>query len=181
MKVLLLTALLVVFFLMRPSGVLAQQLSCGSTTSDPNLSCGCNTLSQYTRLGAPAYCCGWVNNNTCLSSPPGQAGVGCTPGQGIDLADCLKLSDDTTVRSAAAYTSLSGLTNLVVSNLFVIAGVALFLYILFAGFIFATQGKAGAEKAKTIFTNSLAGFIIMISAYWIVQLIQYITGTNLPL
>ena len=67
--------------------------------------------------------------------------------------------------------------NLIVRNLFVFAAIILMFYIIGAGyaFIMSDSGKA-IEKAQSSLTAAVAGLILMIAAYWIVQLIQKITG-----
>ena len=106
----------------------------------------------------------------------------CTPGQnggGINLSSCLKLSDDSLV--SEVYNNPAVLVNLLVRNIFLLAGIILFLLIIFAGYKLIMGGKQGMEEAKKIATSAVAGFLIMFSAYWIVQLITLLTGVNIPL
>ena len=77
------------------------------------------------------------------------------------------------------YRSPAGLVNLIVRNLFVLAGLLLFVNMLWAGFKFIHSGAKGKDEAKSIFTVSIVGFILMFTAYWLVQIISLITGTNL--
>ena len=97
---------------------------------------------------------------------------------GINLGDCLKLSDSTNVSDV--YDNPAFLVNLLVSNIFILAGVILFIFIIIAGFKFITGGKKGAEDAKNIVQTSLIGFVIMFAAYWIMQIVSLITGINIP-
>ena len=111
--------------------------------------------------------------NTCIAEV-------CDPGRGgVNLGSCLRLSDDSRVSDRYYYPAT--LVNLIVRNLFVAAGVILFLMIIIAGVKFISGGKKGVDEAKTIISTALAGFIIMFAAYWIVQLIQYITGADIVL
>jgi len=104
----------------------------------------------------------------------------CDPGAGgIALGDCLKLSDDTKVQDK--YTSVGFLINLIVRNAMVAASVLLFAIILFAAFKFISGGKKGAEEAKNMIVAAIAGFIMMIAAYWIVQIVKVLTGADIPL
>ncbi len=104
----------------------------------------------------------------------------CQPGQGgVDLGNCLRLADDTPV--SMVYTSPAFLVNLIVSNLFIISGVLLVGLIITAGYKFITKGKEGVQEAQQILTNALLGFILMFSAYWIVQIIALITGADILL
>lgn len=123
------------------------------------------------------------NPNACCERPAECANAStsdCNPGSGfIPLGDCLKLSDDTKV--SETYTTPAFLVNLLVRNLFVVAGTILFFMILLAGFKFIAGGKKGLDDAKQIMTAALIGFLLMFSAYWIVQIVKLITKTNIVL
>lgn len=97
----------------------------------------------------------------------------------IDLGECLKLSNNQTVKDV--YDTPAGLVNLIVDNLFVLAGVIIFLLIFYVGFKMISGGKKGFDESKTILTSAIAGLIIMICAYWIVQLVGYLTGVDVGL
>ena len=97
---------------------------------------------------------------------------------GINLGNCLKLSDSTNVSDV--YNTPAFIVNLLISNLFIIAGIILFLMIIVAGFKFISGGKKGAEDAKNIVQTALIGFIVMFAAYWIIQIVALLTGINIP-
>ncbi len=106
------------------------------------------------------------------------AQVDCSPGAGgLNLANCLQLSDGQYVRDV--YTSPAFLVNLIVRNLFIVAGIVLFFMIMLAGYKFLYKDKGGLEDAKQILFNAVIGFVIMFSAYWVVQLIALITGADI--
>ena len=124
--------------------------------------------------GNPNACCQAPSECTAASTSD------CNPGSGfISLGDCLYLSTDTKV--SETYTTPAFLVNLLVRNLFVVAGTLLFFMILLAGFKFIVGGKKGLDDAKQIMTAALIGFLLMFSAYWIVQIIKLITRTNIVL
>lgn len=100
-------------------------------------------------------------------------------GGGVNLGDVLCLSDNTPV--SAVYTSPAFLVNLIVQNIFVIGGVILFLLIFYAGFKFIQSGSQGKEEAKKIITTAVAGAVVMFCAYWIVQIVQVVTGVDIPI
>jgi hypothetical protein len=108
-----------------------------------------------------------------FAAEPCDAGAG-----GINLGDCLQLSDSTKVSDV--YDTPAFLVNLIVSNLYVVAGVIFFLLITVAGFKFITGGQKGAEDAKNIIQTALVGFIIMFAAYWVIQIVVLLTGINIP-
>ncbi|GIK84470.1 MAG: hypothetical protein BroJett025_10920 [Patescibacteria group bacterium] len=114
-----------------------------------------------------AYAQAEVNESPC------GAGTG-----GIDLGNCLRLSDSTKVSDV--YDTPAFLVNLFVSNIFVIAGIVFFLIVIVAGFKFIMGGQKGAEDAKGIFQAALTGFIIMFAAYWIIQIVALLTGIQIP-
>jgi len=95
------------------------------------------------------------------------------------LSDYLKLSDGSTVESR--YDTPSKIVNLIVSNLFVVAGIVIFFLIIGAGFSFLQNSSKGKEEAKNLATGAIIGFIVMFAAYWIVQIIEAITGANIPI
>ncbi len=97
----------------------------------------------------------------------------------VDLGNCLKLGNDQAV--ADVYTTPAGLVNLIVRNVFVFAGIIILFLIFYAGFKMISGGKKGLDEAKTITVNAVIGLIIMICAYWIVQVVGYLTGTQVGL
>lgn len=104
----------------------------------------------------------------------------CDPGAGgIDLGACLNLSDNTPVKEI--YSNPAFLVNLVVRNLFIVAGVIFTITIFMAGYKFIVKGKEGVQEAQQMVMNALVGFIIMFAAYWIVQIVGLITGANIAL
>jgi hypothetical protein len=96
---------------------------------------------------------------------------------GIKLTDCYMLNDTQTV--AEVYKSPAVLVNLIVSNLFLVAGIIFFGLLMLAGFKYISGGTKGTEEAKKILETALLGFLIMFAAFWIVQIIQKLTGANI--
>lgn len=109
-----------------------------------------------------------------------RAYAACTAGEGgINLGDCLTLKDGSKVSDT--YQNPAVLINLVVRNLFVFAGLIVFLLILYAGFKFISGGAKGKDEAKTMMEAALVGFILMFSAYWIIQIIEIVTGVPIAI
>lgn len=97
----------------------------------------------------------------------------------IPLGDYLKLSDDTKISDV--YSTPAFIVNLIVRNLFVVAGVLLLVIGLYSGSQYIFGGKSGVENAKKTLTAAAVGFILMFSAYWIIQVIKIITATDIIL
>ncbi len=62
--------------------------------------------------------------------------------------------------------------------LFTFAGIALFVYLIMAGFSYLTSAgdPKKLESAKGKITAALIGFIVVFVAYWLVQIVAYIFG-----
>ena len=81
------------------------------------------------------------------------------------------------------YTSLSdvgSITSLIVRGSIAVAGIILLFYFIFGGIsIIAGAGNDNPqqiEKGKQAATSALIGFIVVFAAYWIVKLIEQVTG-----
>jgi hypothetical protein len=78
---------------------------------------------------------------------------------------------------------LADLVSIILSNALVLAGVILFFLLIFGGFsmiIGAGQNNPeAAAKGKQAATTAVIGFIIIFAAYWIIQIIENITGLNI--
>jgi hypothetical protein len=60
-----------------------------------------------------------------------------------------------------------------------LAGIGLFLMLILAGFKFVTSPESAAKgEAKDKIKNAGIGFLIMFSAYWIMQIIEILTGID---
>ena len=77
-------------------------------------------------------------------------------------------------------TDIGKLVSIIVSNAMVIAGIILLFYMVFGGIsMIAGAGNQNPEqvgKGRQAVTSALIGFIIVFAAYWIVQLIEVLTG-----
>jgi len=102
------------------------------------------------------------------------------PKTGIDLKDFFRLGKQTSIVSTV-YDTPAALLNVIVRNIFVIAGLLLFGTIIFAGFKIISGGSKGYEEARNIITIAVTGFLIMFAAYWIVQIVEVVTGVPILL
>lgn len=102
---------------------------------------------------------------------------------GLNLSDYLRVQDDQGNSSSIAevYNSPSVFINLIVSNLFVVAGLIIFFMIVGAGFSYLKDSDKGKDDAKNLATGAVMGFLVMFAAYWIVQIIKLLTGADIPI
>jgi len=83
----------------------------------------------------------------------------------------------------ASYATLGELISTFLPKILIFAGVIFFLMTVVAGVgVIAGAGREdphAQEKAKSFFTNALIGLLIIFTAYWIVQLISFVTYNSL--
>lgn len=99
----------------------------------------------------------------------------------VKLSDCYLLNPNDGTTVATTFEKPTDLINLVVRNLFVVAGIMIFVTLLYAGYQFQTGGAKAKDQALQTIKTAAIGFIIMFAAFWIVQIVRVITGTNINL
>jgi hypothetical protein len=69
----------------------------------------------------------------------------------------------------------------ILPNIYIISGILLLIYLVFGGFmIISSAGNPDdASKGKQVVTNAIMGFIIIFASYWIIQIIEIITGIQI--
>lgn len=97
------------------------------------------------------------------------------------FAQNLKLFDGTTIQGPVGWaTDIGTIVSRAVPYIFAFAGFGLLLMLLAAGFDYLTS--AGDEKkletAKQRLTNALVGFLIILTAFWLVQIAAKIFGLS---
>ena len=80
-------------------------------------------------------------------------------------------------------TTVGGLVSRLLPNVIVAAGVVFFILIIFFGigainFAGTTRGAGEIGKAKAALTWSIIGFLLVVSAFFILQIAETITGVN---
>jgi hypothetical protein len=103
--------------------------------------------------------------------------MACT-GPTFNLSDCFDFGG---ANAASTYPNLAALINNVIPNIFTIAGVVLVFMILLGGFTIissASDTHKLEEGTKTI-TSAIMGLLILIGSFWIIQIIQVVTGVKI--
>jgi hypothetical protein len=80
-------------------------------------------------------------------------------------------------------TDVNTFISILLPNIIIVAGLIFFLLILGGGFMMikSAGGEANpqsAAKARSAITFALIGFLLVVSAYFILELIKAITGVN---
>ncbi len=98
---------------------------------------------------------------------------------GFNLGDKLLFQGNATATST--YPNAGKLINAILPNIYVAAGLVIFFMIVFGGFtIVANAGNSEKTKeGSKIITSALIGLLVLFGSYWIIQIIQVITGVQI--
>jgi hypothetical protein len=83
-----------------------------------------------------------------------------------------------------SFSTLGGAVSVILPNVIVFAGVLFFCLIIFSGFQLITLGgqynlnSEKVTKAKQMIYYSIIGFLLVVSAYFILQIVSTVTGIN---
>ncbi len=97
----------------------------------------------------------------------------------MDIGKAFKLNETQTVQDV--FPKPANLLNLIVKNIYVIAGIILFFFIIAGGLgIILNAGNPDKQKqgSKTL-SSAIAGFIILFTSYWIIRIIETLTGIQI--
>lgn len=74
--------------------------------------------------------------------------------------------------------SLGTIVSAAIQAVFIFAGFALLLYMIFGGFQLMTSGgdPGKIKEGQAVITHGIVGFLIIFTAYWLVQLVGTIFG-----
>lgn len=77
--------------------------------------------------------------------------------------------------------SVGQLVSALLPNVYLFASILLFLYAAVGGFMIITgAGDADStENGKSALTNAIIGFVIIFVSYWIIQIVEVITGISI--
>ena len=81
---------------------------------------------------------------------------------------------------ADAFPTVGSLITVVVKNILVLSGIAVLILLIFGGFgVIVSAGEGDTKKldeSKNTLTNAIIGLLIIIASFWIVQILEKITG-----
>lgn len=82
-----------------------------------------------------------------------------------------------------AFQTIGNFISAILPNVYIIAGVILFILLIIGGLmVIINAGKSeqeGVQKGQKAITSALVGFLIIFTSYWIIQIIEVITGISI--
>ena len=78
---------------------------------------------------------------------------------------------------------IGGIISTLLQNIYVLAGILLFVLLIVGGLSFimgaSEDNPEKAKKGKQALTAALIGFTVIFCSYWIIKIIEIITGLNI--
>lgn len=90
---------------------------------------------------------------------------------------------DGVFKPAEKFNSISDLVNVLLPNIYMLAGVGLFILLLFGGFgVIMGAGNDDPKQAaqgRQALTMAIIGFLVIFASFWIVKIIESLTGISI--
>lgn len=101
----------------------------------------------------------------------------------VNIGDELILKPSQSITQAPQISNPGALISILLKNVYVVAGILLFVLLIFGGIsVIMSAGQGDPKKAaqgQKALTSAVIGFLLIFTSYWIIQIIQYITGLNI--
>lgn len=81
------------------------------------------------------------------------------------------------------FSEFGKLVGVLIANAYIIAGIVILFLLVFGGLSIIKGAGAGDQQktgqGKQAFTAAIIGFLIIFASYWIIQIVQFITGVKI--
>ena len=98
----------------------------------------------------------------------------------VDIGRDFRINPNQGISDPSQFQTIGGLITAILPNLYVAAGLFLLFFLIFGGVMIIVGAGKGesqqAEKGKKIVTNTLIGFLVIFLSYWIIQIVEIVTG-----
>ncbi len=99
----------------------------------------------------------------------------------FDIGEQFRLQGGFAVKDV--YPDLGTFISTILPNIYLLAGLILFILLLFGGFAIIMGAQGGnpeqVGKGKNAVGAALAGFFLIFASYWIIQIIQALVGIKI--
>lgn len=103
------------------------------------------------------------------------------PKLAFNIGQEFKIFENKGIAAKTEYQTIGSLISTILPNVFVAAGLILFVILIFGAISFITASDSPEKKgkaAKTIGTT-IVGFVIIFVSFWLIKLIEALTGINI--
>jgi len=101
----------------------------------------------------------------------------------LDIGKQFWVRPNTGISEASGFGSIGEIISNLLPNIFTIAGIILFIILIVGGLVFmmgaGQENPDLAKKGKQAITSTLIGFLIIFCSYWIIKIIEVVTGLNI--
>ena len=101
----------------------------------------------------------------------------------VDIGKEWMIGPTQSINQASQFSSPGALISIILKNVYVLAGVFLLVLLIFGGFsIIMGAGQGDAKKTgqgKKAATAAVIGFLVIFASYWIIQIIEAVTGIKI--
>ena len=100
----------------------------------------------------------------------------------VSIGNEFKIGGDKGIGQAGSgYETIGGFISSILPNVYIGAGLILLFLLLFGGLttIINSDNPEAQDKGKQAITSALIGFLIIFASYWIIQIIQVLTGIKI--
>lgn len=98
----------------------------------------------------------------------------------FDIGTEFKVNNESGIRTIG---TVGGIVTNLLKNVYVLAGIILFILLIVGGLSFimgaGEENPEKAKKGKQAITAALIGFVIIFCSFWIIRIIEIITGMNI--
>lgn len=101
----------------------------------------------------------------------------------IDIGESFHVKPGVGIEGAPGFNSIGEIISNLLNNIYVLAGIILFILLIVGGFmVMIAAGQENPDqtkKGKQTITAALIGFVVIFCAYWIMRIIEIITGLDI--
>ncbi len=101
----------------------------------------------------------------------------------VSLGDVFRIGPGRGIDEAYQFSSIGELISTILPSIYLLAGLILLFFLIFGGLsVILGAGKGSqeqVEKGKKTLTGTLLGFLVVFASYWIVQILEIITGIEI--
>jgi len=95
----------------------------------------------------------------------------------------VNIGDPKVFKPAEKFNSIGDLVNVILPNVYMLAGVGLFILLLFGGFgVIMGAGNDDPKQAaqgRQAITMAVIGFLVIFASFWIIRIIENLTGIKI--